>query len=83
MKSYSLSYEFYQVLVGDLRMGIHGWKQLAVWSLEHACLDAGEIERAKGIFERDWEVFCGWVVERYGGFAEGLTEIDDVEPSVS
>jgi len=76
--THSLSHEFYQVLVGDPRMGIHGWKQLALWSLEHACLEAGEIEHAKEIFGKQWETFCEWVVEKFGEFAGGLEEIDGV-----
>lgn len=61
-------------------MSIHGWKQLAVWSLEHACLDEGEQTKAKAIFEREWEGFCGWVVETFGQLARGLREIDAAEP---
>lgn len=61
-------------------MGIHGWKQLATWSLEHACLDEGQMKHAKEIFEKDWERFCAWVVERYGEYSKGLKEIDATEP---
>ncbi|KAK5163037.1 uncharacterized protein LTR77_010971 [Saxophila tyrrhenica] len=64
--SSTLSYEFYQVMVGDPRMNIHGWKQLAEWSLEHSCLSPGEIHLAKGIYARQWEAFCQWVVDEYG-----------------
>ncbi|CZT17177.1 uncharacterized protein RCC_03009 [Ramularia collo-cygni] len=80
LQTSSLSHEFYQVLVGDLRMGIHGWKQLAIWSLEHARLDEAQLKQAMSIFQRDWEAFCGWVIETYAEYAKGLAEIDLAEP---
>lgn len=61
-------------------MNIHGWKQLAVWSLEHSCLDEGQQAQAMKIFEKDWEDFCEWVVERFGEYAKGLGAIDTAEP---
>ena len=73
--SASLSHEFYQVMVGDTRMTIHGWKQLAEWSIEHSCLEPEEQWRAREIFIRDFEMFCGWVVETYGEYANGLPEL--------
>ncbi|KAK5122871.1 hypothetical protein LTR08_006822 [Meristemomyces frigidus] len=45
LDSSSLSYEFYRVMVGDTRMSVHGWKQLAEWSLQHSCLTAEELEK--------------------------------------
>ena len=62
-------------MVGDTRMTIHGWKQLAEWSIEHSCLSNEEKQRAMTIFERDFERFCEWVVETYGGYANGLPEL--------
>ena len=73
--SSSLSHEFYQVMVGDPRMTIHGWKQLAEWSIEHSCLSADEIKRAKDIHARAWEAFCQWIVSEYGDFAYNLPEL--------
>ncbi|KAK4546970.1 hypothetical protein LTR36_001702 [Oleoguttula mirabilis] len=75
LDSSSLSHEFYQVMVGDTRMTIHGWKQLAEWSLEHSCLTEAELKQAMEIFGRDWEVFCQWVVETYGEYADGLPDL--------
>jgi len=72
LNSASLSHEFYQVMVGDTRTTIHGWKQLAEWSIEHSCLKDKEKQRAMTIFKRDFEAFCGWVVETYGGYADSL-----------
>ncbi|KAI5370281.1 Putative adenosine deaminase domain, adenosine/adenine deaminase, metal-dependent hydrolase [Septoria linicola] len=65
LDSKSLSYEFYQVLVGDPRMSIHGWKQLAVWSIEHSCLNDEEVLQLRATFDNEWEEFCQWVVEHY------------------
>ncbi|KAI6911161.1 Metallo-dependent hydrolase [Hortaea werneckii] len=47
--SLSLSFEFYQVMVGDTRMSVHGWKQLAHWSIQHSCLSEDEGKRAINI----------------------------------
>ncbi|KAF2169868.1 hypothetical protein M409DRAFT_64854 [Zasmidium cellare ATCC 36951] len=74
LDTYSLSHEFYQVMVGDLRMNIHGWKQLAEWSLEHACLTPQELDRAKAIFHKHWEEFCGNVVDTFGEYAKSLPD---------
>ncbi|KAK3715985.1 hypothetical protein LTR37_006715 [Vermiconidia calcicola] len=73
--SSSLSDEFYQVIVGDPRMTVHGWKQLAQWSIEHSCLGADDMEKAKEIHARDWEEFCEWVVSEYGEHAASLPEL--------
>lgn len=71
--SHSLSFEFYQVMVGDTRMTIHGWKQLAQWSIEHSCLSDCEKARAMEIFGRDWEAFCKHVVATYQDDAAAIT----------
>ena len=62
-------------MVGDPRMTVHGWKQLAEWSIEHSCLTPEERERALEIFTRDWEVFCEWVVHQNGAYANGLKDL--------
>jgi adenosine deaminase CECR1 len=62
-------------MVGDPRMNIHGWKQLAEWSLEHSCLSDDEISQAKAIHARDWDAFCQWVVSTYKGYADSLDEL--------
>lgn len=72
--SSSLSDEFYQVMVGDPRMSIHGWKQLAEWSIEHSCLSDDEIEQAKRIHAKDWDRFCRWIVETYGAEVDGADQ---------
>nr|POE49199.1 adenosine deaminase cecr1 [Quercus suber] len=53
--SSSLSHEFYQVMVGDTRMTVHGWKQLAEWSIEHSCISQTEKEMAMAIYQQAFE----------------------------
>lgn len=55
-------------------MNIHGWKQLAEWSLEHACLTTQELDRAKTIFHKHWEEFCSEVVSNFGEYVKGLPD---------
>lgn len=50
-------------------MSIHGWKQLAEWSIEHSCLSRDQKVEAKTIFAQDWEIFCKWIVDTYSDFA--------------
>jgi adenosine deaminase CECR1 len=61
-------------MVGAPSMNIHGWKQLALWSLEYSCLSEADKERGKTIFLKSWKEFCEIVVTQYGGlgtFGEG------------
>lgn len=74
LDSSSLSHEFYQVMVGDTRMSIHGWKQLAEWSIEHSCLSSVQRKGALEIFAAEWETFCQWVVDSYGEYAATLPD---------
>ncbi|OAA50227.1 adenosine deaminase [Beauveria brongniartii RCEF 3172] len=62
----SLSHDFYQVLVGKADMGLYGWKQLVLWSIEHACLSDDERGAVLQQWERMWEDFLQWVVKTYG-----------------
>jgi adenosine deaminase CECR1 len=55
-------------------MTIHGWKQLAEWSIEHSCLDEGQIQEAKAIHAREWERFCEWIVRTFGAEVDGVGE---------
>nr|POF08201.1 adenosine deaminase cecr1 [Quercus suber] len=70
--SSSLSHEFYQVMVGDTRMTVHGWKQLAEWSIEHSCINPEEKEMAMTIYRDAFEKFCKWVVATHGDYADSL-----------
>ncbi|EGX94640.1 adenosine deaminase [Cordyceps militaris CM01] len=62
----SLSHDFYQVLIGKADMSLYGWKQLVLWSMEHACLDDGERGAILQQWERMWDDFLQWVVATYG-----------------
>ena len=56
-------------------MTIYGWKQFAEWSIKHSCLSEAEKTQAMQIHRRDWGEFCKWVVETYGEYALGLTDL--------
>jgi adenosine deaminase CECR1 len=62
-------------MVGDPKMTIHGWKQLAEWSLEHACLDDEQLRQAQLTFLRDWDTFCKWIVDTYEVEVSELPEL--------
>ncbi|KAH6949664.1 hypothetical protein BKA56DRAFT_714824 [Ilyonectria sp. MPI-CAGE-AT-0026] len=66
----TLSHDFYQVMVGKADMGLFGWKQLILWSLEHACLDSAEYYRVYSQWEQDWIKFVEWVIREYGNDSE-------------
>ncbi|KAF2137491.1 uncharacterized protein K452DRAFT_235853 [Aplosporella prunicola CBS 121167] len=67
-----MSHEFYQVMVGTPTMSLHGWRQLAEWSLEYSCLNDADQEKGLEYFHEAWENFCRWVVEEYSEYAAGL-----------
>ncbi|KAL1388134.1 hypothetical protein HDK64DRAFT_125210 [Phyllosticta capitalensis] len=62
----NMSHEFYQVMVGDPTMNLHGWRQLAEWSLQYSCLSAQEVEQGLKYWRESWEEFCSWIVTTYG-----------------
>jgi adenosine deaminase CECR1 len=70
--SSSLTLEFYQVMVGSTTMTLHGWRQLAEWSLDYSCLGPEDIKRGRAIFARKWELFCDAIVREYGEYADSL-----------
>jgi adenosine deaminase CECR1 len=39
---------------------------LALWSIQHACLDDEEQEEVLGLWQIQWDSFLDWVVEQYG-----------------
>ncbi|KAK7426610.1 hypothetical protein QQZ08_006940 [Neonectria magnoliae] len=61
----SLSHDFYQVMVGKDDMGLYGWKQLILWSLQHACLDEAEFAEVSTQWEAKWKEFLRWLIEKY------------------
>ncbi|KAL7811595.1 Metallo-dependent hydrolase [Trichoderma gracile] len=62
----TLSHDFYQVMVGRADMGLYGWKQLVMWSLDHACLSDKERETMFREWEQLWLEFLEWVEKTYG-----------------
>lgn len=72
VSGHTLSHEFYQVMVGSSGMSLHGWHQMAIWSIEHSCMSPAERGRAMTLFEQDWEVFCDWIVQEYKTSADSL-----------
>lgn len=70
--SSSVSHEFYQVMVGSTAMNLHGWRQLAEWSLEYSCLSVEEQKQGLKILRREWEKACEWIVAEYGSYADSL-----------
>jgi adenosine deaminase CECR1 len=46
-------------------MTLHGWKQLALWSIEHSCMDAEEQARVLTRWKQLWHEFCLWIIQEY------------------
>ncbi|KAJ4169282.1 hypothetical protein NW754_001394 [Fusarium falciforme] len=61
----SLSHDFYQVLVGKSDMSLSGCRQLILWSIEHACLEAEEYGYIRDEWERQWAAFLDWIIKAY------------------
>ena len=59
-------------MVGSTAMTLHGWRQLAEWSIEFSCLLEPEKAQAMAIFRRNWEAFCEWTELEYGRHADSL-----------
>ncbi|UNI18068.1 Adenosine deaminase [Purpureocillium takamizusanense] len=73
----SLSHDFYQVMVGKADMDLFGWKQLVLWSLEHACLEDQERRRVLRAWEAQWDEFLHWLVDTYGDVLEDDADADE------
>lgn len=67
-----MNHEFYQVMVGTPTMSVHGWRQLAEWSIKYSCLRSDQLEEGLKIFRKRWEDFCEWIVREYGRYADTL-----------
>ncbi|KAF7957701.1 hypothetical protein EAE96_003272 [Botrytis aclada] len=61
----SLSHDFYQVMIGSESMSLHGWKQLAEWSLEYSCMDNEEKKDVTKEWTTRWRDYCQWIVDEY------------------
>jgi adenosine deaminase CECR1 len=66
-----MSHEFYQIMVGSPTMSLYSWKQLARWSIDYSCLSDTEKLEGHKILNRDWETFCDYVINEYGGLMVG------------
>jgi adenosine deaminase CECR1 len=53
-------------MVGKETMGLYGWKQLILWSLEHACMCPEEYRVIRAEWENLWLRFLQGVVDTYG-----------------
>ncbi|OAA65425.1 cecr1 family adenosine deaminase [Niveomyces insectorum RCEF 264] len=62
----TLSHDFYQVMVGKANMSLFGWRQLAEWSLKHACLTPAELEVAHSKWHEAWCEYVIWLLQTYG-----------------
>ncbi|KAI1326541.1 hypothetical protein F5Y16DRAFT_226305 [Xylariaceae sp. FL0255] len=61
----TLSHDFYEVMVGQEGINLMGWKQLALWSMNHSCFDKGkegDRERMKDEWYKRWEEFLQEIV---------------------
>lgn len=59
-------------MVGSTTMNLHGWRQLAEWSLIYSCLSEADKKEGLKIFRREWETFCEWIISQYGAHADAL-----------
>ena len=59
-------------MVGSPTMSIHGWRQLVEWSIQYSCLSGSDQAEARRILKREWELFCKWIIDEFGGYAETL-----------
>jgi len=73
----SLSHDFYQVMVGKADMDLFGWKQLVLWSLEHACLGDAERRRVLLAWEAQWDEYLRWLVDAHGDVLDDEVDDDD------
>ncbi|KAL2259094.1 hypothetical protein VTK26DRAFT_7355 [Humicola hyalothermophila] len=79
-----LSHDFYQVMAGKPDMTLHGLRQLAEWSIEHACMEP----RLRAEVRRDWEAmwlaFCRRIVDGEFTIRDGVEggEVEGAEGDV-
>ncbi|KAM0331430.1 hypothetical protein ACHAQA_003103 [Verticillium albo-atrum] len=66
----TLSHDFYQFMVGKQDTSLYGWKQLILWSLEHACMEPGEQVEVRAKWETLWDTFLDKVIKEYPDVVE-------------
>jgi adenosine deaminase CECR1 len=69
-----LSHDFYQVFAGKTDMTLYGWKQLAVWSIEHSCMDAEEKKAVMTHWKELWNDFCLEIIKDHSHLVNGEPE---------
>lgn len=52
--------------MGNNKINLYGWKQLARWSIEHSCLSLDERRRALTEWEKRWQDFIVALTEASG-----------------
>lgn len=52
-------------MIGKADMGLAGWKQLILWSIEHSCMSKEEREETEKEWQVLWKEFLDWVGERF------------------
>ncbi|KAI3324338.1 Metallo-dependent hydrolase [Xylariaceae sp. AK1471] len=62
----TLSHDFYEVMAGNQNINLYGWKQLAIWSIQHSCLNKDESRRMLVEWEKRWEDFINAITEASG-----------------
>ncbi|KAF5879502.1 putative adenosine amp deaminase protein [Botrytis fragariae] len=53
------------LMIGSESMSLHGWKQLAEWSLEYSCMDDEEKKDVTKEWTTRWRDYCQWIVDKY------------------
>lgn len=58
-----LSHDFYQAMAGKADMTLHGLRQLAEWSIQHACMEPELMREVRSSWEDMWDAFCQRIVK--------------------
>ncbi|PHH60736.1 hypothetical protein CDD81_1318 [Ophiocordyceps australis] len=64
----SLAHDFYQVLIGKADFDLLGWKQLALWSIQHSCIDfkSPDADALLRKWEEQWDEYISWLIDECG-----------------
>ncbi|KAG7293967.1 hypothetical protein NEMBOFW57_004028 [Staphylotrichum longicolle] len=58
-----LSHDFYQAMAGKADMTLHDLRQLAEWSIQHACMEPELMREVRSSWEDMWDAFCQRIVD--------------------
>jgi adenosine deaminase CECR1 len=70
-----LSSDFYQVFAGKVDMTLFGWKQLALWSIDHSCLEPEKMQEVRTEWNKLWYNFCHEIIRGYGREEEVISRL--------